>query len=357
MVDTQETLGQYLSKLRLKKEVDLKNIAIKTKVNYNILTKLEQDQLNNLPSRTYLRGFVRSFTREIQGDESYALSLLDEALKEELPSPAPPEPPSSEKEKKPTFSQQHLLIAAAALLVIAVGTVIMTKDSSTPVAEQEQEPPAPVEKQEKTTSEEEPPPPKEVATAPPQPATPSPAPSAQEPQPDPSPPEPQLPPPQPQAQAPKTLATPFGPIRLVPARYPLYTLDKSHPLLKDPSIFPPTRKIQHGKIKAGEQLVLLNAANGDSWLTYQIAKKPVRSLTLKQGETLQLKGKRIKLFLGNTNAVHIINNGQYLSTETRTGVKSLIFPHEEAKTAKTPFFYYDSETRKHYSTEDFSSSN
>ena len=137
-----ESLGQYLSRTRLKKEIDLKSIAIKTKVNYNVLVNLEKDNLQRLPSRTYLRGFVCSFTKEIKGNEEYALNLLDKALKEherEKTQDISTETyPSPNKEKEKSYNStkpsptKYALSAFAALTLLGISTFLIKKKKMNP---------------------------------------------------------------------------------------------------------------------------------------------------------------------------------------------------------------------------------
>ena len=86
-----ETLGQYLGQIRSKKNIDLKKIAVTTRINYHILCSLENDSLDNLPNRTYLRGFVKCFAREIGAEEKHALKLFDKQLDVRKLAPANPE--------------------------------------------------------------------------------------------------------------------------------------------------------------------------------------------------------------------------------------------------------------------------
>jgi transcriptional regulator with XRE-family HTH domain len=57
------TLGTYLQNAREAKNISLRDIADRTKININILRALEENDIDKLPNRTYVRGFVQNYAK------------------------------------------------------------------------------------------------------------------------------------------------------------------------------------------------------------------------------------------------------------------------------------------------------
>ena len=357
-----ESLGQYLSRMRRSKNIDLKNIAVTTRINYNILCGLESDSFDNLPNRTYLRGFIRCLAKEIAAEEEYALALLDKHLRpntpppaDDAPSPAPPSlvlPGKLEKLRRqaykiPTKYLAISLLALATLGPLGTGAFLIAKKVFVST------------NQEASEAREGLPPPIAVKT---ERNDPGPAPTAEVPSspetvpvPTPSPPSHGMV--QTTATAPvaapniqtnlprRSVPTMLGPIGLTKMQYPLYSLNPNHPKLDDKTLFP--QKVRDA-YAPGQEHVFINAVEDDSWLVYQSSGGPIKSFILRKGRTLFLRGREIKLFLGNLNALEIFYNNQYLKAKSINGVRSLIFPHELAKKSEIPFFIYEQEKGKYH---------
>ena len=353
-----ESLGQYLSRMRKKKNIDLKNIAVTTRINYGILSDLERDHFENLPNRIYLRGFIRSLAKEISADEEYALTLLDRHLRpspsrpphpeHSNPPPSPPTPLNSTLNKD--FSKLENLkkhyrripvkyLIAGLVVLTALGTgglllskiFIATNQEAQKFLEKEEE----TQISEKQQTEEE-----QIMVEGKNPEEKSAlikdeAPQVKE------------------ETAPVSdehiVQTSLMPVVLSKMEYPLYNLDPNHPKLRDKSLLP--QRIREA-YRPGHAHVFINAVNGASWMVYKNSGNPVRSFTLQKGKTLFLRGKEIRIFLGNLSAVEIFYNNQYLQTQSENQIRSLIFPHELAKKSEIPFFVYNKEEGKHYAVED-----
>ncbi len=85
-------VGQVLKEEREKRGVSLNEIAIATKINIKFLQAIEEGNLEALPQKTFVRGFVRSYAKHLNLD---TVGIL-EAFQEEMGStrPAAPEPTS-----------------------------------------------------------------------------------------------------------------------------------------------------------------------------------------------------------------------------------------------------------------------
>jgi cytoskeleton protein RodZ len=90
----------------------------------------------------------------------------------------------------------------------------------------------------------------------------------------------------------------------------------------------------------GIQAVFITAVKSDSWLTYKSDDDPIKKFVLKKGRSLLFRAKEARVFLGNLGAVKIFLNNKPLIVKSRTGVKSLVFPQENAGNYMMPLFIY-----------------
>jgi cytoskeletal protein RodZ len=117
MVIERLTLGQYFRSERERRGISLKDIERRTKISCQTLVWLEEDNLEILPPRAFLRGFLQVISKEFGMDESELFRLMDESLykieKKQMAPPGRIDPPLKAK-------RRMYLYIAAAILVIAV---------------------------------------------------------------------------------------------------------------------------------------------------------------------------------------------------------------------------------------------
>ncbi len=80
MSEDRLTLGQYFKKEREAREITLKEIEQTTKIPAQTLKFLEEDQIDVLPPRAFLRGFLQVISKEFGFDEEELVKHLDETL-------------------------------------------------------------------------------------------------------------------------------------------------------------------------------------------------------------------------------------------------------------------------------------
>ncbi|MCY4645092.1 MAG: helix-turn-helix domain-containing protein [Bacteriovoracales bacterium] len=390
-----QSLGQYLFAIRKEKKINLKKIAVDTRINYKILSALESDSLEDLPDRTYLRGFIRCLSKELQINEDRPLSLLDQLLKQRESKTNKTRDPQYAKATSPSLiapsssfaidissldgvkgildriPQKRLLIVV--LVVFGMGSFLLNKiltdtksnmtanisvgnkiqDLSKKTSESQEKGPALTATEKETSDPPKVPSKDDHSLQEPSPTSTNHSAMTKEKE---------------KAKAKKDetvktqendkldpdsknlLASQDPPLEFTKMQYPLYSLDSKSPKLQDETLFPKKAKRAYSP---GKEYVFIRASRGDSWLVYQSSKTSgPKSFTLEQGEFFSIKGEEIRLFLGNINAVDIFYNNQYLQTKSSSGVKSLVFPHELAKTSQIPLFIYDKIKGDHHSTWD-----
>ena len=90
----------------------------------------------------------------------------------------------------------------------------------------------------------------------------------------------------------------------------------------------------------GKQNLFINALEGDTWITYKSDDQKVRKFVLKQGRRILIRGEVIRLFMGNVNVAKMFLNNRPLIVQSKSGVRSLVFPQELSTNYKIPLFIY-----------------
>lgn len=335
------TIGQLIRKKREEKGLSLKVISQQTKIHIGLLEYLENDQIEKLPSKTYVRGFVKSTCKILSIDQELALHLLDIAYANEQQTVSYQTPSSIQEMKTETArntlsaiastpletvksltASSGLFLAKSAAVIIVVGIVGFNIKSFLDKPSEDNEVQLP--KVLTTFSRE-----KTVKIKPPAP---------------------------PVVETPKTVE-PLK-INLIDEKThkPDITInnitlkaisigekqfvnDSSTSAEKIKEIFPGKYQVETVK---GTESVFINASEGDSWLTYKVDDKDIKKFVLRQGRTLFLRGAVIRLFIGNTYSLKVFHNNQLinLNPSNKSGIKNLVIP-EEAKTKfMTPLFVF-----------------
>jgi cytoskeleton protein RodZ len=72
--------GQILKREREQKKITLDQVAMATKIAMKTLVAIEEGDLDNLPQKAFLRGFVRSYARYLKLDEAVVLEKFQEEM-------------------------------------------------------------------------------------------------------------------------------------------------------------------------------------------------------------------------------------------------------------------------------------
>jgi cytoskeleton protein RodZ len=346
--ETPPRLGHYLRLEREKKNVSLKYITQKTKVSPTNLNFLEQDRYDLLPDKAYLTGFVKSYSKILNLDQAYCLKLLDQEFQsispvevelKNLKKLAPGEratPHQAPKKDSPLLIK--LVGGSFATLLVVVALVYFSSDYQV-----ETDSSSKVEVPVKTLSDQtdDPPP---VDEAPNAGAAPEPTLTTEE---------------IPSTPTTPTVSTPVARDTSTPIESsdneenkkeeeeeetirfrPITISTYSYQALSDEDFenwYPRTRR---SPLIEGQQVLHLNALDGDTWITHKVDDEEIRRFILQQGRFVTLRGKTIRMFLGNANALKIFHNNRLVDPESRTGVKSLVFPDSARTQFQLPLFIY-----------------
>jgi cytoskeletal protein RodZ len=382
-------IGTLLKNTRENQNISLEEISQKTKININILKSLELSDLEKLPNKTYVRGFVTNYARAVGLSVDEAKLSLENSYKHDngdevqhtieasLQTPkapvehAPREEPSTSasseqlddlKDKvvaliKEVFSKKVIISVSVVLIIAVVGKGVISfisqlnseqQDFATVETEANQKlllksvdanilemdatkklaNEIALEEKSKTVEQE-----KKLASV------------LEEAR------EIKIVTPQ-KAEVDKEVAAatakpeikkiipvlesgqlPFR--RFYKAPKSLFQVINDAPENKDITLLPPNIK---AAALAGKQNIYIVAHDGDTWISYKKDDQPIKKFVLKQGRRVLIKGDKVLVFLGNMNVTRIFYNNNLISAKTKTGVKSLIFPQELAGEFELPLF-------------------
>jgi cytoskeleton protein RodZ len=344
--ETELSIGPWLKSLRENKKADLLDISRFTKINPTLLEALEAEDFANLPPSTYLRGFIKSYCHYLSADAEVGLLLLKKTLSQ---------PGLAELAKKTQYRvrdttrehrQQKLKRQLPVYLVTAIfmiGAAIVWKTQLQTEFQEETEI-EPVKVEEKTvtpTVTPMPTPEKKVEEIPQTLEAENDIAVEEE-----SDVEVKIPPVQEVASAsPKTTFS--NGKRVINTLLPHSEVEKlsdiTSPLFAYGAMTEELKAIlpeENWNSSADLQKVFIKAVDGDSWITYKKDDAPIKKFVLSEDKTLMITGKVIRLFMGNVQATRIFHNGKPIVLDTRSGVKSFIFPIEMSKEFKLPLFHY-----------------
>ncbi len=326
---TLPSVGKHLQSHRKNKNLTLKNVSQHTKIGPTNLEFLEKDQLDKLPDRAYVIGYVKSYSKVLGINEKESLELLEKTYEHSKPRPIPVvvTADTSAQPKNPNRYKNNALIATF-FLVIIIGLFFafkLSKDSSPKIANTES-------KFEKIPLPKE----KEIIVTPQTLSAESPL-------------KPELPQPPQKIKEKITKENPETKTvekeqdekvktKFYPLTKKLYGVDSGMGQVEINEFVP--AKFRSANVQ-GKQNIYISAIKGNTWLTYKLDNKPIKQLVLEKGKGLFLRGDEARIFLGNLGAVKVFLNNEPLVLSSRTGVKNLVFPQENRNKYVMPLFIYN----------------
>jgi len=344
-----QTIGELLRHKRELRNFSLKVISQQTKVHIGLLDLLEKDNLHKLPSKTYVRGFVKAYAKVINVKESEALELLEKTYIDQqniapakLNSTSPSNKTHTTDEgyrttpvfSKPDESFENIKSVSISyfkngvkiggvLILISIITINVknfieksefeTKAKNNIVVTSLNQRPKPVPKPkpvvvEKTSDEKVAP--LEINLI--------------------------------QDKKELTEKTELKVNDLSMKTQALaekqYLIDSSLSKEKLDEYLPSRFRVHPTK---GVENVFINATDGDSWLTYKVDDKEIKKFVLRQGRTVFLRGENIRLFIGNVKTVKVFYNNEPLNLLGKNGVKNLVFPDQLKTKFLNPLFVFE----------------
>ncbi|MCE3011673.1 MAG: helix-turn-helix domain-containing protein [Proteobacteria bacterium] len=352
-------IGDYLKREREAIKVSIEKVSQKTKINLNILKSLEANDFKSLPSPAYVKGFVLSYARVLGLSPEDVINKLEYSYLTIVGKPFPalnhsknteplqinPElndPAKVLEDEKKIESRKKLVLPVTLGISVVVGVVGLynlltgTIKKEIKSTQTDEVPTAPITVEAQPVSETTAP----VVTdaVPDKPVT-------TEAIKDEAPKEvvkvPKTAPPQPVLEAAKPEEKPA--INLAKRIFPPKDFRKINLKLfayqdGDEATMSLLNEETKSKFDGNQENVYINAADGDTWLSYKVDDKKIQSVSLKKGEGIFLQGKKVLMFFGNVKATRIFYQNKLIDAPTPTGFKSLIFPESETKKHMLPLF-------------------
>jgi cytoskeletal protein RodZ len=118
-------LGRYLQSARMQVGLTVDDLSRRTRIPTRVLRLLEQGDLENLPPPVFVRGFLRSYAREVGIDGEKLVHRFDEALEiirvEHIPPPVPVGDQASSLDGRRRFA-----VALFVLILIVIVTITVS---------------------------------------------------------------------------------------------------------------------------------------------------------------------------------------------------------------------------------------
>lgn len=361
------TLGQYLKEAREKANFTIEKFSLKTRINANILRNLENEDFKSLPNLAYLKGFVLNYVKMFSLDEAEAIKKLQDSYVkktgESLPSHGNKQQVkvSSKKMEEPdevinnseniidtTKSFVPYLLGLILIAVCVGGYQVVSKMINKEARKHKDEvAQLPIESSQENNSTEEPvieEAPQEIdevkVETPPTPEPPVevkkeviPATKIEK---------------KAEVKAKKDGKRNFPTVEFKSIPTELYTIKKDAPENKDDSLMPRSYK---AKMNPELQNLYVHALDGETWLSYKVDDENIQNEFVRQGKALFLQGKVIRMFFGNINVTKIFLNNNFIDAYSTSGVKTVVFPEEQASNFKRPLFLRSSQGELYTSEE------
>jgi transcriptional regulator with XRE-family HTH domain len=112
------SLGKMLNQARLDKNFSVNDLSLVTKIHKRLIHSLENDEIENLPNRIYVLGFLKSLSEVLNYDLDKAIYLYEMSLLKLIESNNPEETTPDEVSGKPRFSREKWSLAVCVFFVI-----------------------------------------------------------------------------------------------------------------------------------------------------------------------------------------------------------------------------------------------
>ncbi|MBC7430097.1 MAG: helix-turn-helix domain-containing protein [Bacteriovorax sp.] len=337
IVEPTITIGKLLREKREERGLSLKVISQQTKIHIGLLANLEADQLDKLPSKTYVRGFIKSTSKILGLDQEFALHLLDMAYAKNNPLASTSVPNQEMKTEtarntltsmvatpmeavKSVTSSSMIFLAKVSVGILIVVIIIFNIKNFLQKSSDENDVKLP-----------------EVLTTLHKRKAPAPKPVVK--------PVVEVKPAEPiqvnliQDKNQKSEVT-VNDINLqtISLGDKQFVEDTSISSGKMNELLPAKYRVQSPK---GTETLFINASEGDSWLTYKVDDKEIKKYVLRQGRTLFLRGGVIRLFIGNTKSLKAFYNNKAINLSAgNKGVKNIVLPEDMKTKFMTPLFVF-----------------
>lgn len=363
--ENEVSLGEYLRESREKNNYSIEKLSLKTRISPSVIKSLESEEFESLPSPAYLKGFVTTYVKVFSLDESTAFKKLMDTYEKKTGNSFPSlnharkyEATKRDRLEEPNEvinNSTNIFDTIKPMIPYIIGVFVVASgfgiyklashqinneaksykennniddetshestETSSPATDLTSQNPSP-----SSSSAPETPATSEVLMTPEVKPEAKPVVKTEEAKPKEK---------KEENSSVKTEKRLFPHIDFKPIIGPLYTPKPDAAENKDESLMPGSYK---AKMDSTRQNLYVNAASGETWVSYKVDEEPIQNEFIREGKALFLQGDEIRMFFGNINVTKIFLNNTYIDGYTKTGVKTLIFPQENAPKYLRPLF-------------------
>jgi cytoskeleton protein RodZ len=117
-------LGQFLKSKREEKKIPLEEVAVSTKISIKVLQALEEGNVDKLPAKPFIRGFVQSYARYLGLDVKDVLERFQDSMGSTNPKAPISIPQTENLEKNLPGSGRQIITVVSIIIVIIVIVVV-----------------------------------------------------------------------------------------------------------------------------------------------------------------------------------------------------------------------------------------
>lgn len=117
--------GQKLKEKRESARLTISEISLATKINPKVIAAMESGDMDSLPAKTFLRGFVRSYAAFLKMNTSEVLAVFNQEMGEQTPAvnptaPAAPAAPSVDVNGDGANTLRMIVVGGIVLLILLI---------------------------------------------------------------------------------------------------------------------------------------------------------------------------------------------------------------------------------------------
>jgi cytoskeletal protein RodZ len=127
-----ESIGTWLRRERELRNIDLVEVADRTKIPLQQLERLEDDRFAELPGEVFVKGYLRAYARAVglSGEEALGRFANNMRSRDVMPAPAMPTAPVQERGGR--FGLAIALVVFAVLATMAMSFLLRPRTSERP---------------------------------------------------------------------------------------------------------------------------------------------------------------------------------------------------------------------------------
>lgn len=338
-IKNSESIGELIKQKRELKMLSLKNISQQTKIHINLLELIEKNELHKLPSKTYVRGFVKSTAKILDINQELALGILENTylklenkipeIKKVLNKNLESNIEKQDKFKKTPINYFLILKILLGSLLVVLLAFNINKIFSFFKFENEQKLPIVL-----TTNYVKPKNSLKIN---------------------------QMFKEQSEKDKDKDF-TSEGPMKVNLIEEKKVNAIPSQVIVNDiklKNISLGEKQFTYNNSVSKEELeillpdkfkvatspniqnVFINAIDGDSWITFKVDEKEIKKYVLRQGRTVFIRGSEVRIFIGNSRTLKIFYNNKLIDLGVKSGTKNLVFPEELKTKYMSPLFVFE----------------